>query len=135
MPYTLLGRLCGYLCDDCDEPLSGVTVRLYRTHGDQPVAARAAASPKDTLALLDDQAVEAKAELLLAEAETDADGAFRFDLDNDAYDGGPVEVDVLCRTVPGGEAAEDEAGQPVAFSITTLQPEWRQRGDRLVAYW
>jgi len=134
MPYTFLGRLCGYLCDECDEPLSNVTVRLYRAAADQSLASRAAASPKDTLALLDDQAVEAKAESLLAEAETDEDGGFEFQLEDGAYEGGPVEVDVLCRTVPGGEAAE-HAAEPIAFSITTLQPEWRRRGDRLVAYW
>ncbi len=30
MLYLFLGKLCGYLCDECLEALSDATVRLYR---------------------------------------------------------------------------------------------------------
>ena len=34
MSYILKGRLCGLVCDDCEEPLARVTVRLYRAEAD-----------------------------------------------------------------------------------------------------
>ena len=30
MSYVLRGSLCGFICEDCEEPLANVTVRLYR---------------------------------------------------------------------------------------------------------
>ena len=27
--FELLGRLCGYFCDECQTPLAGATLRLY----------------------------------------------------------------------------------------------------------
>ena len=36
--YVFRGRLCGTLCGDCFEPLSGVRVRLYRLRADQNAA-------------------------------------------------------------------------------------------------
>ncbi len=38
--FELLGRLCGYFCDECQTPLAGATIRLYQPapgrqhHGD-----------------------------------------------------------------------------------------------------
>ena len=52
MSYVLRGRLCGYLCDDCHEPLSGLVVRLYAPTAAERVTELAAASPKDTFAVL-----------------------------------------------------------------------------------
>ena len=48
--YIFKGRLCGFICPECLEPLSSVKVRLYRLRGDQNVTALAVANPKDTLA-------------------------------------------------------------------------------------
>src|SRR5215213_11769868 len=99
MAYVFRGRLCGYICADCDEPLSNVTVRLYRTRDAQDVTAHAVASPKETLALLSDEQVDAKASSLLAEITTDEDGTFSFELgDREAYSGEAFEIDVYCDT-------------------------------------
>src|SRR4029077_13214026 len=81
MPYTFKGRLCGLICAQCPEPLSNVTVRLYRSADAQSVTARAVASPKETLRLLTDDEVKARSGNLIAEATTDADGAFAFESD------------------------------------------------------
>ena len=56
MPYTFRGSLCGYICAECPEPLSNVKVRLYRSRPGQNVTVLAVANPKDTLALLTDEA-------------------------------------------------------------------------------
>ena len=68
MPYIFKGRLCGLICPECPEALSDVTVRLYRHREAQDVVALAVAQPKDTFAILTEDAVKAKASALIAEA-------------------------------------------------------------------
>jgi len=133
MPYILKGRLCGFLCDDCDEPLAGTIVRLYRPAGDN-VVELAVAAPRDTQAFLSDDDVEAKADRLLGEARTEADGSYSVQLDEKEYAGGPVEVDLYCPTVPRPKVARKS--KPLQVTITTLQPRWRERDDRyFLAVW
>src|SRR3954464_8379884 len=101
MVFRFKGTLCGYLCSDCIDELSGVRVRLYRTEGTADVA-RAAASEKVTLVVLDGDAVEAKKSRLLAETESDGAGNFTFELgEKEDYDGGAFEFDVLVERVSG----------------------------------
>jgi hypothetical protein len=135
MVFQVRGKLCGYLCGDCRELLSGVTVRLYRNRKDQNTVGLAVANPKDTLAILDDKAVEAKASSLLGEVQTAADGTFSIDLGpNQKYDGGPFEIDIYCGTVPHRKPTRIPP-KPLQFSITTIQPAWKTKEDIAVAYW
>ena len=135
MAYTFKGRLCGYICAECEEPLSEVTIRLYRTQDDREVTARAVASSKETLALLRDEEVDAKASSLLAEATTDENGNFSFELgEEEDYSGEAFEIDVYCESVPR-QPARAGSRTPVQFSVTTLQPAWRQREDGFLAFW
>ncbi|GAB3404836.1 transthyretin-like family protein [Massilia agilis] len=134
MGYTFRGRLCGLICDDCQEGLAGVTVRLYRNQDLETVTARVAAQPKDTFALLPAAEAGQKAVALLAEAQADADGNFSFQLgEKQNYHGEAFEIDVLVTDVPG-HAGKPER-EPLQFSITTLQPRWRQNQDGYVAVW
>jgi hypothetical protein len=109
---------------------------LYRNRPDQNVTALAVASPNDTLALLTDDQAKAKAGQLIAEAKTDASGNFSFKLGSgQKYEGGAFEVDVYCGTVPRRRPGRKEV-QPRQFSITTLQPAWKQTGESdFVAVW
>src|SRR5205823_10382551 len=101
MAYIFRGRLCGYICEECWEPISRVKVRLYRVREDQNTIARAVASPKDTFSILDEAQVREKESLLIAEADTDDAGNFSFSLgDDQKYGGEAFEVDVYCGTVP-----------------------------------
>ena len=136
MAYVFNGRLCGYLCADCEEPLSEVTVRLYRTREDQDVMGRAVASPKETLVLLSDEEVDAKASSLLAETTTDQNGNFSFELgEKEDYGGEAFEIDVYCGSVPR-QPPHPEPPRPLQFSVTTFRPMWRQRGESgYVAFW
>ena len=125
MPYIFKGRLCGLICPECPEALSDVTVRLYRHREAQDVVALAVAQPKDTFAILTEDAVKAKASALIAETQTAADGSFTFELGGrDKYSGGAFEVDVYCGTVPHLKPGP-RPPKPLQFSITTLQPMWR----------
>src|SRR5262249_41874821 len=136
MPYIFRGRLCGFICSECPEPLSEVTVRLYRSRDDQNVTALAVANPKETLRALTEEEVRAKARALLAEAITDADGNFTVTLDEkkQKYAGEAFEVDIYCGTVPHRKPTPKPL-QPRQFSITTLQPMWRQTEARFIAGW
>lgn len=135
MNYVFRGRLCGYICDECSEALAGVKVRLYRTRQDQNVTALAVASPKDTFALLSDAEVRAKQPALLGEFDTNAAGEFVAELgEKQGYNGEAFEVDVYCGTVPGRKPTP-KPPKPLQFSITVLQPLWRQGERGLMAAW
>lgn len=135
MPYIFRGKLCGLICSECPEPLANVVVRLYRSRDEQTVTARAIASPKETFAILSDEQVNEKAAALIAETKTDAEGNFTFTLsDKERYQGEAFEVDVYCGTVPRLKP-RPQPPTPLQFSITTLQPRWRQRENDFVAVW
>lgn len=109
MSVKVTGRLSGSLGGELAEPLSRVRVRLYRPAGGQ--------EPGDAHIPLPDDAVERKAAQLLAEVETDDEGAFTADLrDVD----GPVEVDVRIARVSGQEGkGKVDARQ---FSLAVFDP-------------
>lgn len=133
--YIFKGRLCGYICPECPEPLSNLKVRLYRLRGDQNVVALAVANPKDTLALVSNEQIDEKAGMLLAEVETDSEGHFTFVLgEKQNYNGEAFEVDVYCGTVPRQKPGRVPP-KPLQFSVTTVQPLWRQREDGAYAVW
>lgn len=135
MPYTFKGRLCGYLCEECQEPLSRARVRLYRIGESRNVTSLAVAAPKDTFAILTDEQIAEKEHLLLAETETDDAGHYAFELgEKERYDGEPFEVDVYCATVPPHTPTRRES-EPIQFSITTVQPLWRKREGGLFYGW
>ena len=118
--YVLRGRLCGLLCADCLEPLSGVTVRIYSLRPNQDATRLAVADPKTTLSVLNEADVQGKQSALLGEFPTDSNGNFTASF-NERYQGEAFEIDVYCGTVPHGPPRPPHG--PVQFSITTLQPQ------------
>lgn len=133
--FIFKGRLCGYICPDCPEPLAQVKVRLYRLREDQDATALAVANPKETLAVLSEEDVKAKAQSLLAEVETDAEGHFSFELgERQGYRGEAFEIDLYCGTVPH-RIPKKNPPKPRQLSLTTIQPQWRQREDLRLAVW
>ena len=133
--YLFKGRLCGLICDDCPEPLAGAKLRLYRSSQTQDVVSLAVAHPKDTLTLLDDAQLDEKSNRLLAETEIDAEGRFEVALgEGDKYDRGAFEIDIYCGTVPRQKPPRVPP-RPRQFTVTTLQPQWRERDNGLVAAW
>jgi hypothetical protein len=129
MSYLFKGRLCGYLCQECDEPLSDVVIRLYRNRKEQNTTALAVADPGLTLSLNNDDQIKAKASSLIAEGKADANGNFSFTLGaKEKYAGEAFEIDVYCGTVPRRKPGRKPV-QPRQFSVTTLQPLWKQTGD------
>ncbi|HEX8091143.1 MAG TPA: hypothetical protein VF762_19970, partial [Blastocatellia bacterium] len=135
MNYIFKGRLCGYICSECSEPLSKVKVRIYRVREDQNVTALAVASPKDTFAILSEDDVRRKESSLLGEFETDEAGEFVAELgDRQGYKGEAFEVDVYCDTLPGLKPTA-RPPRPIQFSVTVLQPLWRRVERGAMAVW
>ena len=140
MTFTFRGGLAATLAEGFEESLSGVTVRLYGTQATEEAYlshASAAARPKETFSILDEDDVAAKADALLAAGETDEHGRFEVDIEDgaeypeDEY-GRPAvfQVDVRIESVPGTAA---EPKRPVQFTLTTHQPRWRDGQDGVVA--
>ncbi|MEJ2201772.1 MAG: hypothetical protein P8X63_12290, partial [Desulfuromonadaceae bacterium] len=134
--YIFKGKLRAYICKECLEVLAGVQVRLYRHRSDQDTSTLVVAEPKHTFKVISETEMAGKASHLIAETFTDQNGEFVFRLDSDKnqYAGEAFEVDVRMTTVPGRQP--DAKPIPVQFTITSLQPEWTEQGNDLVApYW
>lgn len=133
MEYVFQGKLCGHICPDCSEPLSNVLVKLYRSRSNQPVTELASAEVKETLEILTDEQISEKSGHLIAEARADENGQFTFELgEEQKYNGEAFEVDVCVDTVQG---AKDKNIKLLQFTITTLQPRWRQTEGGLIYKW
>jgi hypothetical protein len=133
MSYVLRGRLCGYICDECWEPLVRLTVRAYAPAAEADVLAAAVARPTETFSILSEDAVKDRESRLLTETETDDAGAFELRIDDKGYEGGPFEIDVFCGSTP--RPGVSPKADPLQFSITTLQPRWRQGERDRIAAW
>lgn len=132
--YTFEGRLRGSICRDCRDHVADAQVLLYRHRGDQQVDQLVVERSKRTFAQLSREAVEAKADFLIAEATTAGDGTFRFELgDDQEYDGGPLEVDLRLSSLHGARPAGQDG--PLQFTLTSLQPDWQNAGDGQLARW
>jgi hypothetical protein len=134
MSHTLKGRLRGYLCEECIEDLSGVIVRVYRSVGRETAEE---GRVKDA-ALLTAAQIDEKRPLLLGEGKTGENGEFRVDFGEEGrYEGGPVEVDIFCPTVPraGSGPNPRETEEPVQFTAATFSPGWSQGERGFTAEW
>ena len=129
MNYRFEGKLHAFICKECRQALAGTTVRLYRHQADQDVEVLVAAHPKETFTILENTDVEAKSDLLIAEASTNEQGEFTFDLNEEKHDyhGEAFEIDVRLASIP--ESGIESGREPVQFTITSLQPEWTE-GDK-----
>lgn len=130
MKYTLHGRLHGWLCDDCNEPLANAAVRVYRAAEKPPVVAGQDGRPH----LFSAAEVEERRGRLLGEGRVDEGGSYRVELgENARYDGGPVEVDVRLETVP--RIRENRRKEPVKFTAGAFDPAWDRGPEGRLARW
>ena len=133
MSFILKGNICGYLCADCREPLIGSIIRFYQVENLQIATEAVAANPKNTLQLLDEKTAHAKDKFLMAEAKIDENGNYKAEL-NDSYHnyGGPLVVCIQTNSVPYQKSRKKNS---VQFSVTTIQPAWRETANDLVFNW
>ena len=135
MVYIFKGKLCGYICRECTEPLSNLKIRLYRTRKEQNVTALAVANPKDTLNIIPDGEIKEKESSLIAEAVIDEQGNFQFELGKkQKYSGEAFEIDIYCESVPHLKA-QLENSKPIQFTVTILQPQWKKVEENYIGVW
>lgn len=123
MNYTFRGSLCGYLCDDCTEPLYGMEVLLYLPWQKESVIGNTVASTKDTFRLVTKEESAARKDLLVASAKTDEKGNFEFTVD-EKYGNTAFDIDFICGTVPRKPPVPPRK-EPVQIHLTTVFPQWR----------
>lgn len=134
MAYLIRGNLCGFICQDCKESITNATIRLYHHRKDQEIPELTEADPKDTMRLLNEKEIQQKKKYLIAEAQTDQQGNYTFKLDEKKYQGGSLEVDVYLESVPH-QTSDPKKNNPVQFTLTSVQPRWRQSENDMFWYW
>lgn len=121
------GRLLGRLCEDCEENVSQVKVRLYLPEKRTNVEGALAASEKETFRLLTPQEVKEKEGRLVGEGMTEDSGEFLIELKRD-YADSALEFDFECGTVPKGALPPKKF--PIRqFHVTTFYPKWDAEGQ------
>ena len=123
MKYYLRGNLCGFLCDECSEPLSGMKVLLYLPWQKDSVISKAVANTKDTFRLVTNEESAARKDLLIATTQTDENGNYEFELDK-KYGNKAFDIDFTCGTVPR-VPPKPPIKRPLQFHLTTILPQWR----------
>lgn len=123
MNFSFKGNLCGYLCDDCTEPLSGMEVLLYLPWQKDNVISKAVADTKDTFRLVTKEEAASRKDLLIATAKTDEKGNYEFVLD-EKYSKTAFDIDFTCGTVPR-VPPKPPRKELLQFHLTTIFPQWR----------
>lgn len=126
MPYLFTGRLCGRICSECPEPIFPAIVRIYRLPVERPTNVLVAVRPADSLRLLSDDEVAGRESQLVGEARTDEEGRFSVEIDDKGYEGEALGIDLRL------EQGKREA---IQFTVTAVQPLWRERERQLVWRW
>lgn len=131
MNFTLTGNFTGQICEGCNQPVFPAIVRLYRAQIDGITMTHATASVKDTLQVVDEQAIQKLKDRLIATGKTDAEGDYRIDLNSDqhSYEGGPLLVVLEIPYLAPMEGPEDK--HPTLYlALTVVQPRWRYSKDQ-----
>lgn len=129
MAYEIRGSLWGTLCHDVREPLAGLELRAYRSTGDRATEQAVAADKETFHEVADGERTGAP----LAVARVEDSGAYVLTIDDEEYDGGPLDLDLYVEKAP--RPRQDPAAKPRQFAVTTLQPRWRQTRKDVVAVW
>lgn len=133
MKYTIKGSLCGYLCDNCSEPLSGMQLLLYIPWQKERILETTVANAKETFHLVSKKEAEARKGSLIATTTSDEKGNFEFEV-REEYANTAFDIDFICGSVPRGPKKPPRK-EPLQFHITTVYPQWRMdKKDREGSY-
>jgi hypothetical protein len=123
MKYLFKGSLCGYLCEDCSEPLDNMDVLLYLPWQTERIVETVVADTKETFHVVTNEEAAARKGLLIATAKTDTNGNFEFSLD-EKYANTAFDIDFTCGTVPR-TPPKPPRRVPIQIHLTTVYPQWR----------
>ncbi len=122
MKYIIKGSLCGFLCEECSEPLGGVQVLLYLPWQSERITENVVANAKETFRVVSKEESDQRKSLLIATSETDENGNFQFSVD-EKLSRSAFDIDFVCGSVP--HAKPKPRKEALQFHITTFYPQWR----------
>ncbi len=126
MNYIIKGNLRGLLCSDCELPVAGTSVKVYRPSDQQNETRLAVADPKQTFHQVTGEELKAKERLFITQADVQENGDFAIEIDGakSGYEGGSIDVDWYCGNVPF-KIPLPKNEPLLQFHITTLQPLYK----------
>ena len=133
MNYHFKGNLQGFYCGDCYDFLYNAKVKIYAVDNTANVTALAVAREKETFHQRTDEELQSISKRLIAEAITDEKGNFDIQLSEKNYKGEAFDIDFECGTVPLRIKFPPKPRGSFQFHITTLQPQWRQSENGMLA--
>lgn len=136
MNFIIKGNLRGLLCSDCELPVTGTSVKIYKPAAGRRETLLAVADAKQTFHQASADELKAKEKLFIAEGKLTDNGDFEVDLgERSGYDGGALEVDWYCGSAPIKIGPGPKKELSMQFHITTLQPMWQgNQGATQYAY-
>lgn len=126
MNYIIKGNLRGLLCSDCELPVAGTSVKVYKPADQQNETRLAVADPKQTFHQVTDDELKSKERLFITQADVQENGDFSIEIDGakTGYEGGSIDVDWYCGNEPF-KIPLPKKGPVLQFHITTLQPLYK----------
>ncbi|WP_184543671.1 hypothetical protein [Mucilaginibacter sp. FT3.2] len=130
MSFIIKGNLRGLLCSDCEIPVSGTSVKVYKPFDRVNETRLAVADAKQTFHQVSDAELKEKEKLFIAEAVLHDNGDFVIETgERGDYDGGAVDIDWYCGNNPIKIGPGPKKDLSLQFHITTLQPAFKQTDD------
>jgi hypothetical protein len=132
MNYIIKGNLRGLLCSDCELPVAGTSVKVYRPSDQQNETRLAVADPKQTFHQVNEDELKAKERLFITQADVQENGDFTIEIDGgkSGYEGGSIDVDWYCGNVPF-KIPLPKKDPVLQFHITTLQPLYKSTQENV----
>jgi len=132
MNYIIKGNLRGLLCSDCELPVAGTSVKVYRPSDQQNETRLAVADPKQTFHQVNDDELKAKERLFITQSDVQENGDFTIEIDGgkSGYEGGSIDVDWYCGNVPF-RIPIPKKDPVLQFHITTLQPLYKSTQENV----
>ncbi|WP_295721750.1 hypothetical protein [Mucilaginibacter sp.] len=137
MSFIIKGNLRGLLCSDCEIPISGTSVKVYKPLDRGNETRLAVADAKQTFHQVSDEELKEKEKLFVAEGSLQDNGDFVIQIgDKSGYEGGALDVDWYCGNTPIKIGPGPKKDLSLQFHITTLQPMYKQseRGEQLAYF-
>lgn len=139
MEYVIKGSLYAAICDDHKKPLANTKIRVYRLDAEKnEMAVLTTAQSKEIARVFEEKEIKARKGHLLAEGETDSQGAYLLTIDGDKkdYNGEPVAIVVYYDTVPDygqGNTNLPKNFKPFEVLLDIIQPKWKESETILIA--
>jgi hypothetical protein len=125
MKHLIKGNLSAQICSDCLISLTTTSMRAYKPSDSGNLINLATANAKETFHMLSADELKMRKANFLGEGALNENGDYEIVIDEKTeYQGGPVELDWYCGSIPVSIPKSLIKFEGFQFNITTLQPTW-----------